>query len=260
MHEPPTGVLNVVSYNIHKGFSSGNRRLSLRHMRDALRALDPDLVLVQEVVGANLGPDNGHPREFLDAQFEYLADEVWTYHAYGRNAVHAGGDHGNAILSRYPIGDWENIDISQHRLEQRGILHAEVSVPGAGAPLHVCCTHLNLLHRHRKLQVAALARRIHDMVPDGSPLIIGGDFNDWRTWVTGALGRAIGVRDAHLNVRGHHARTFPAWQPVLALDRIYVRDLDILDARVLDAAAWRSLSDHLGLQATVRLRGQRAEQ
>jgi endonuclease/exonuclease/phosphatase family metal-dependent hydrolase len=214
------GVLNVVTYNIHKGYSPGNRRLSLRHMRDALHGVGPDLVLAQEVMGSN--------------------------------AAHAGGDHGNAILSRYPITAWENIDISEHRLEQRGILHAEIAVPGIEASVHVCCTHLNLLHHHRRRQIATLAARIHDAVPDGCPLIIGGDFNDWRTWVTGELYRRIGVRDAHLDTRGSHARTFPSWRPLLALDRIYVRGLEILESRVLDTASWRALSDHLGLQATLR--------
>ena len=71
--------------------------------------------------------------------------------------------------------------------------------------------------------------------------------------MTGELHRVIGVRDAHVDVRGRHARTFPAWQPVLALDRIYIRGFEILDAQVLDARAWRTLSDHLGLQATLRL-------
>lgn len=248
MNEPQNGVLNVVSYNIHKGYSPGNRRMSLRHMRDALHSVAPDLVLAQEVVGS----DRRGSEHSTDAQFEYLADEMWPFHAYGRNAVHAEGDHGNAILSRYPIAAWENIDISENRLEQRGILHAEIEVPGIPTNLHVCCTHLNLLHHHRRRQIATLAARIRDAVPDGCPLIIGGDFNDWRTWVTGELHRKIGVRDAHLDSRGAHARTFPSWRPLLALDRIYVRGLEVLESRVLDTASWRALSDHLGLQATVR--------
>lgn len=255
MSDAEDGVLNVVSYNIHKGFSPGNRRMSLRHMRDALHSVAPDLVLAQEVVGTNRRTGAAGDEAAVEAQFEYLADQMWPFHAYGHNAVYAEGDHGNAILSRYPITAWENIDISQHRLEQRGILHAEIEVPGIEVTVHVCCTHLNLLHHHRRRQVAALAARIREAVPDDSPLIIGGDFNDWRTWVTGELHRRIGVRDAHVHARGAHARTFPAWRPVLALDRIYVRGLDILDSQVLDASPWRALSDHLGLQAIVRHAG-----
>ena len=155
-------------------------------------------------------------------------------------------------MSRYPIVDWENIDISQHPLERRGILHVRIDVPGFTQPLHVCCTHLNLLHRHRRHQVSQLASRIREAVPRDCPLIIGGDFNDWRTWVTAELERQIGVRDAHVHARGRHARTFPAPYPFLALDRIYVRGMEVVDARVLDTPPWRALSDHLGLQATLR--------
>ncbi len=244
--------LTVVSYNIHKGLSAGNLRVALAHMREALHTLAPDMVLVQEVVGNH----ERFERRFADwparAQFEYLADSMWPHYAYGRNAVYGGGDHGNAILSKFPITGFENIDISTNAFERRGILHAVVDAPGAGAPLHVCCTHLNLLHGQRKRQLATLASRVRDAVPERCPLIIGGDFNDWRAWASGQLRRTIGVEEAHLRVHGRHARTYPGWHPLLPLDRIYVRGMEILDAGVLDGAAWRSLSDHLGLHARLR--------
>lgn len=245
-------VLEVVSYNIHKGLTTGNLRVALEHMRLGLRQLAPDIVLVQEVVGSHQRYQQRFHNWPTSSQFEFLADRMWPYHAYGRNAVYSGGDHGNAILSRFPIVDHENIDISQNSLEQRGILHAVVDVPGLHRPLHACCTHLNLLHGQRKRQLAALAARVDDAVPHDCPLIIGGDFNDWRTWATRALRRTIGVREVHVHTHGRHARTYPGWQPLLALDRIYVRGLDILDAGVLDGPAWRSLSDHLGVHTKLR--------
>jgi len=251
MSERAPTTLDVVSYNIHKGLSAGNLRVALEHMREGLRALAPDIVLVQEVVGAHRGFEQRFSDWPVRAQFEYLADRMWPYHAYGRNAVHLGGDHGNAVLSRWPIVDYENIDISVHPFEQRGILHAVIHTPACARPLHVCCTHLNLLHAHRKRQIAALAARVREAVPDDCPLIIGGDFNDWRRWATAELRRAIGVREVHFQVHGHHARTYPGWRPLLPLDRIYVRGLGIRDARVLDGAPWRALSDHLGVHAAL---------
>jgi len=245
--------LEVVSYNIHKGLGVGNLRVALSQMRDALHALAADLVLIQEVVGSH----RGHARRFADwptvAQFEFLADNMWPHVAYGRNAVYSGGDHGNAILSRHPIAWHENIDISLNPLERRGILHAVVEPPGLAAPLHVCCTHLNLLHGQRKRQLERLAQRVRSAVPAHCPLIIGGDFNDWRTWATGALARSIGVEEAYVARHGRHARTFPGWHPMLALDRIYVRGLPVTRARVLDGPPWRTLSDHLAVHAELRL-------
>jgi endonuclease/exonuclease/phosphatase family metal-dependent hydrolase len=245
--------LEVVSYNIHKGLTPGNLRMVLARMRDALHEVAADLVLVQEVVGRH----RRFERRFTDwpaeAQFEFLADTMWPHYAYGRNAVYSERDHGNAILSRFPIVAHDNIDISLHSLEQRGILHAVIEPPGLDAPLHVCCTHLNLLHTHRKRQLRRLAERVEASVPAACPLIIGGDFNDWRTWATGELGRRIGVEEAYVARHGRHARTYPGWHPLLPLDRIYVRGLEVTRARVLTGPPWRTLSDHLALHAEVAL-------
>lgn len=249
-HCPPNK-LSVVSYNIHKGLVAGNTRIALRHMRDRLHALAPDIVLVQEIVGRNQRMQQRFADWPINTQLEFLADQMWPHTAYGRNAVYKSGDHGNAILSRYPILQYENIDISLHSREQRGILHAQIDAPGFARPLHVCCTHLNLLHGHRKRQIASIAARIDDAVPVNCPLILGGDFNDWRLWATRELHDRIGVIETHLSVHGRHARTFPGFSPVLALDRIYVRNLRVLGSQVLDGGGWRMLSDHLGLHAVV---------
>ena len=50
------------------------------------------------------------------------------------------------------------------------------------------------------------------------------------------------------------ARTFPAAMPWLRLDRIYLRGFTVLDAQVLQGAAWAKLSDHAPIVATLRLK------
>ena len=45
--------LRVVTLNIHKGLSHFNRRMVIHDLRDGLRALDPDVVFLQEVQGLN---------------------------------------------------------------------------------------------------------------------------------------------------------------------------------------------------------------
>lgn len=242
--------MRILSYNIHKGFSASRTRFVLEHMRDALRAVGPDLVLLQEAVGEHrlyerhLG---GWPEA---SQFEFLADEVWPHYAYGRNAVHQRGHHGNAILSKYPILSWENIDMTLNRFEQRGLLHAVVQRPGAGE-LHVCSLHMNLLENARRRQLETLCQRVRRAIPDGRPLVIGGDFNDWRGAATPYLRECIGAREAFEVVRGSHARTFPSWHPVLSLDRVYVRNLEVTGASVLRRPPWTRLSDHLAVLVEV---------
>jgi endonuclease/exonuclease/phosphatase family metal-dependent hydrolase len=245
--------LTVVSYNIHKGLSAGNRRHVLHHIRTALEATDPDLVLLQEIVGAHAR----HAQRFTDwsalPQTQFLATELWPHAIYGQSARHVHGDHGNAILSKLPIGGSQNIDVSVNRWEQRAILHATLEPRGGGPALHVCCVHLNLRHSDRRLQVASLIAHVRAHVPDDAPLIVGGDFNDWRQQAGDVVCGELGVVDAYVEVHGRHARTFPAWRPMLALDRIYCRGLAIDSAEVMHGQPWRGLSDHLALATRLRL-------
>ncbi|MBV6274007.1 endonuclease/exonuclease/phosphatase family protein [Alcaligenaceae bacterium CGII-47] len=164
-------VIRVVSYNIHKGRSATGSRESLADLRLGLYGLRPDLLFLQEVQGRN------QQRFSLDAQHESLAAALHMEAAYGRNAVQDATDHGNALLSRYPILHFENQDISDHRMEQRGLLHGVVDVGGAG--VHCIVVHLGLLAKGRSRQVAALVERIKRLVPSDEPLLIAGDFNDW---------------------------------------------------------------------------------
>lgn len=245
--------LRVVSYNIHKGFSSGNRKFILNKMRDALHKIHPDVVLLQEV----LGHHEAHKKK-IDAwpsqpQFEFLAHELWPHFAYGKNAVYSNGHHGNAILSKYPFRFFENIDISTNRLEKRGLLHGVVEVPGKRTPLHVICVHLGLLEAERKHQVTRLCNRIESHIPHHEPLVIGGDFNDWRQRASNSLQKKLEVHEAFMSVHGEHARTFPSWLPALRLDRIYYRGLNVKSAQCLNNHPWNDLSDHAALIAEMTM-------
>ena len=65
--------------------------------------------------------------------------------------------------------------------------------------------------------------------------------------------RAAGLREVFLERGAAMPRTFPGRFPLLRLDRIYVRDLRVEDASVLDTHPWPHLSDHVPLYAQVRL-------
>jgi endonuclease/exonuclease/phosphatase family metal-dependent hydrolase len=241
--------LRVVSYNIHKGFSISNRRFILRHIRDAIRRVHPDLIFLQEVLGEHTGHASrvhGWPEQ---PQFDFLAHEIWPHVAYGRNAVYGAGHHGNAILSKYPFRFVENIDVSTNKLERRGLLHAIIDVPGRHRPVHAICVHLGLFEAERQSQIRALCGRIESHVPHGDPLVIGGDFNDWRLRASAPLERALEVREAFVHLHGRHARTFPSWMPSLRLDRIYYRGMKARGARTLTGKPWSELSDHVALYA-----------
>ncbi len=244
---PPAPHLKVLTYNIHKGFTRNNRAHILEPIRRALRAIDPDLVFLQEVLGEHTRHRKRIPDWPEAPQCEYLAQDVWPHFAYGRNAVYLQGHHGNAVLSKFPILQWENLDVSNSRLESRGILHGKVKLPGSAIPLHFFCLHLDLLERGRRPQIQALCNRINAVVPEKSPLLIGGDFNDWRVRATATLERQTGVQEAFRTFHRAHARSFPSRRPFLKLDRIYFRGAALVNAAVLDGPPWNSLSDHLPL-------------
>ncbi len=237
--------LRILSYNIHKGFTIRNKDFVLEKMKIAIKNLEPDIVFLQEVLGdhTNHKIDDWHN----NVQFEYLANELFSHHAYGKNAVYDEGHHGNAILSKYTIKSWENINISTNNFEKRGILHAVIDYKGLD--FHALCLHLNLLESGRRIQIKKICERIELSIPKSEPIIMAGDFNDWNNKVTDTLTDKLNMKEAYITIHGKHAKTFPSFRPTLRLDRIYYRIIDIKEAVHLKGEPWNTLSDHVALFA-----------
>jgi endonuclease/exonuclease/phosphatase family metal-dependent hydrolase len=242
--EPDDPVLRVLTLNAHQGFSALRRRHLLTRIRDALRVSKADLVFLQEV-----GGDDEPERS--ESHYEMLADQVWPEFAYGRNAVAGSGHQGNALLSKYPILKWQNVDVSITGVEPRGMLHCLLDVPGVPQPLHAVCVHFGLRESHRRQQLQRLLELISTDVPADAPLIVAGDFNDWRGRAHARLASVIGLAEIHASAHGNTARTFPAWWPLLRLDRIYVRNLQHRPLP-MERHPWSKLSDHAPLAAEVQ--------
>ncbi len=243
-------MLKILSLNTHKGFSLFNQRLVLPELRQAIRDVQADIVLLQEVVGEHqLHASNfeGWPNR---PQYEFLADEIWPQYAYGKNAVYPLGHHGNAILSKLPILESERVDVSASKLEQRGFLYAKLHQPGENLPLHILCVHLGLVDRWRSLQLERISDFVSARIPPLEPVVIGGDFNDWNT-VTDSIFCPQGFREVFTELTGSHAKTYPAIFPVLKLDRIYIRGLRSMKTEVHRDRVWRRLSDHLAISAEI---------
>lgn len=246
-------ILRVLSYNIHKGFSIGNLSFVLGAIKEAILSVNADIVLLQEVVGENVKHAGRYAQWPSESQFEYLADTTWSHYAYGKNAVYQSGHHGNAILSKFPIVKYENVDISQNRFEQRGLLHAEIEIPQSKQRIHCYSSHLNLMQRHRKRQLNQLVSTLRSQVQAGEPLILGGDFNDWSRRASTTLTSALNLSEAFKSVHGHYAKTYPAVLPLLSLDRVYIRELTALSAKVHSGSKWGSLSDHAAISVELQL-------
>ena len=167
--------------------------------------------------------------------------------AYGKNAIYSHGHHGNAILSKYPIVRFENIDVSTNAFESRGILHAVLDVPGVAMPVHCICVHLNMLRKGRDMQLKQLCRRVIRSVSQADPIIVAGDFNDWQESASKLLFDDVGLQEVFLKLNGKHAQTFPTQFPLLRLDRVYARGLETIGGEILSGSPWGNLSDHAPL-------------
>ena len=245
--------IKVLTVNVHKGFTFFNRKFILPELRDAVRAVSADVVFMQEVTGSH----TKHPGKFDNypdtPHYEFLADNIWPQFAYGRNAVYTNGDHGNAIMSKFPIVRFENHDISISGPERRGLLHCEVSIPGRKINVHAICVHLSLTQVHRTQQLDRLCKLVKKTVPAAAPLIVAGDFNDWRQSASPQLAQGASLMEVFEQANGRPAKTFPARRPLLRLDRIYVRNAIGHAPVVLPNKPWSHLSDHAPLAAEIEL-------
>ena len=243
----------VLTVNIHKGFTFFNRKFILSELRDAVRHVGADVVFLQEVTGNHVK----HAEKFNNfteaPHYEYLADSIWSQFAYGRNAVYTNGHHGNAVLSKFPIVRFENRDISINGPERRGMLHCELNVPGQSQNVHAICVHLGLLEAHRTQQLKMLCDMVRKEIPSRAPVVVAGDFNDWRRKAHAQMARGANLHEVFVHAHGHAARTFPARLPMLQLDRIYVRNAVGHAPIVLPSNPWSHLSDHAPLAAEIRL-------
>jgi len=246
---PAVDHVRILTVNAHKGFSPLNRHYVLPELREAVRSEDADLVFLQEVLGSHRHHGRRHPNWSEVPQYEFLADSLWPVFAYGRNAVYPDGEHGNALLSKYPIVRHENLDISIKGSEQRGLLHSILALPEA-IELHAICVHLGLDERQRRQQIQLLCRLLESL-PSNAPVIVAGDFNDWRCRADAQLA-GCGLHEVFTEAHGKPARSFPARWPLLCLDRIYLRNARAHQPKVMSRKPWTHLSDHLPLAVEVR--------
>lgn len=249
----PKNELRILTYNIHKGFSTANRRFILPRLREALITADADILMLQEVQGEHKQHEITQIGWPNISHAEYIAEDHWPHLAYGKNALYNLGHHGNAILSKHPIIRWENINVSSLSWASRSLLHGVIDFPGIDEELHIICIHLGLINMERKQQIRILSERIEAHVPDNAPLIIAGDFNDWSEKAEKHFSEQLNLKETHHTLHNKHARTFPAWLPILKMDRVYYRKVKPVSCERPHYNLWRRLSDHAPLIAKFTL-------
>lgn len=225
------------SYNVHKCVGV-DRRFDPERILQVIAEIDPDVIALQEA-----------DRRFGDRRA--LIDLAALEKATGLRPVpvangHMGhGWHGNLLLHRG--GEAGQIrQVTLPGLEPRGALMADLRLPQGG--VRVLGVHLGLLRHSRLLQVGSLLSHAAEAA-DG-PTVLMGDMNEWRRERRSALaGFAAGFGPI-----GAGVPSFPAYFPILALDRMIARPAGILGpVEAHDSPLARRASDHLPIKARVTL-------
>jgi endonuclease/exonuclease/phosphatase family metal-dependent hydrolase len=240
-------VLRVATYNIHKGVQGLGpaRRLEIHNLGHAVEQLDADVVCLQEVRKLHRREEQYFTRWPELPQAEFLAPDGYEA-VYQTNATTRHGEHGNALLSRWPVVSRGHEDMSDHRFEQRGVLH--VTVHAHRRAVHILVLHLGLIPGSRVRQVEQLGRFIEREIPRRAALIVAGDLNDWGAKLRPAM-KEFGLVD----FVGERQLTYPSRLPLAQLDYVYARGLKPMGIEVPRGRIWGRMSDHLPLIAEFKI-------
>jgi endonuclease/exonuclease/phosphatase family metal-dependent hydrolase len=230
-------VLKVLSLNIHAGLDMlGNDRID--DIGRLISDFRPDLVSLQEV-------RRNDPRTRRVLQDVTLSSHSGMVALFQPLVWLVGTTQGNAVLSRtYP--DAENSLTLSGGRERRGILL--ISVKLGEVEVDFINVHFGLSVSERSTQIRALVDLLEQR---GNPAIIAGDFNVEPDSVELQPLAAI-AREAWdiALVRHDNGMTFPASNPRVRIDQIWVRGpLEVLETGVIRS----DVSDHLPVYANIRL-------
>jgi endonuclease/exonuclease/phosphatase family metal-dependent hydrolase len=239
--------LKILTYNIHRAIGV-DRRFRPERIAEILHHHNADLVLLQEV-------DEGAPRSReLDLAKELAEMSGYPHFAVGHNVSLKKGRYGNATLSRFPILRERNIDLSvAESWIRRGCQHTSVLLKEGAHPLEIFNLHLGLSARERQKQIDLLARSSEfSGVDEHTPMLVGGDFNDWRSLLWPVFTNGLGFQSATDSKTGRRRAlaTYPSFSPQGALDRIYFRGpLRLSGIHRCRLQVARVASDHLPVMA-----------
>jgi endonuclease/exonuclease/phosphatase family metal-dependent hydrolase len=205
----------LMTYNIHKGIGGVDRRYRPDRIVATIGRYRPDIVFLQEV-------DDGVPRSRFDRLVDLIGDALdFRHRAFQRNVVLRRGCYGNAILSRFPLSDVHdlNLTIPLKKRRQALVAHCRLRWEHHSRTILLFNVHLGLAGFERVIQLRKiLSSEALKHTHKSTATIVGGDFND----VWGSLGKSILEPEGFIPALGT-TKTFPAVLPMRPLDRVYFR-------------------------------------
>ncbi|MGB5675768.1 MAG: endonuclease/exonuclease/phosphatase family protein [Gemmatimonadota bacterium] len=162
-------VVRILAYNIKHGLGMDGK-VDLERVASVIRSVEPDVVTLQEI-------DSVTARTGLEDQATRLGELTGMQAMFGGFMDYRGGRYGMALLSRYPVVEWEN-----HRLpdgaEPRSALAARVELlkPGYGQGPQVVVVGVHL-YADAEERLAQAERLVELFADETAPVVLAGDFN-----------------------------------------------------------------------------------
>ena len=167
--ESDPDVVRILAYNVKHGLGMDGQ-VDLERIASVIRSLEPDIVTLQEI-------DSVTTRTGLEDQAARLGELTGMRALFGGFMDYRGGRYGMAMLSRYPVVEWEN-----HRLpdgaEPRSALAARVELlrPGYGQAPQVVVVGVHL-YANAAERLAQATRLVELFADEEVPVVLAGDFN-----------------------------------------------------------------------------------
>jgi endonuclease/exonuclease/phosphatase family metal-dependent hydrolase len=230
--------IRVATWNVH-GFVGTDGRRDPRRALAVLQELDVDVIALQEVDCAVV--------DSLTALAALHHEVLLGPACPERNGF------GNAIISRFPCEGWRVRDLSVAGFEPRNVVDVQLRVDSslfpAGAShgrLRVLATHLGLDRQERRAQAEKIAAMVDDDDDDGPAdlTVLLGDLNPLDRSESSVEPLVARFAPA-LKVR-----SFPAFLPVMRLDRVMVTRPAVVDVTSHRSRLSRTCSDHLPVIGT----------
>lgn len=274
---PAKDDLVVLAYNILRGFEVDAQ---LDMITSGVDFPVPDVLLLSEV-------DRGCRRtEFRNIARDY-AERLGYYYVYATEFVELPGDrgpsgpydppiceHGNAIISRYPLGNVRQIRHAENRSWYTPPGTLDPDEPRLGGRIAIAAdmrigsklVRLYAMHLESTLDVLAIRdAQAEEIAADSEgvdhPVIAGGDLNTFfyiGDLINGTLTEPVvksfidrGYADAHQDLALEERYT--SFDPIsMVIDLIMVKGLEVSDAGRCPSERCGSLSDHLPVFAELR--------
>lgn len=205
----PAAEIRVLCWNLHHGVGEDGK-LDLGRIAEVIKAQRPDVVALQEV-------DNECRRSGSVDQAAELAKLTGMTGVFGKAMDHDGGEYGQAILSKHPIGATKI-----HRLPGDGEprIAFEAAVTIGGKVMRMVSVHLDHEQDARRLkQAEALVAALSE---SDAPLILAGDFND--TPGSPPL-KAFAARWTPV-AKKEPVFTCPAGKPAVEIDHVFLHGFE----------------------------------